>query len=235
MIRSTWRTTLLVFTVLALCQDAFAQAGSDTTIFKYPVIPAQADSLSDLIPPGWHVLQQVTGDLDGDGRSDVALILEFVDSVRHERLGGWSNTQPRILVVALGLTDDGLRLLTQSNSFILRADERGGIQGPHLELAFRKDTLQVGFQFVRGHSQYSFQLIEDQLVCVLEIDVNVHSGIFASHRIDLVKDRIHIKRGPIDSDEDDIDELRPLPSHPPFTIQSLREPFATEILPGVFL
>ncbi|MGI9412164.1 MAG: hypothetical protein ACR2PM_00745, partial [Hyphomicrobiales bacterium] len=45
---------------------------SGAATFTYPALPPEGASLSDLVPDGWSVKAQAEGDLNKDGRNDMA-------------------------------------------------------------------------------------------------------------------------------------------------------------------
>src|SRR5688572_4327878 len=72
----------------------------------YPALPRQAASAEGFVPAGWALESQVSGDLNGDGIADLALVLHEqnpANSVSHDALGEKPlDTNPRILAVAFG-------------------------------------------------------------------------------------------------------------------------------------
>lgn len=86
----------------------------------YPRLPAMAAEAGGFVPEGWQLERSVRGDLDADGRSDLALLLRMRDPrnvLRNQGLGEPRfDTNPRLLVVAfrdgaayrLALQDDAL-------------------------------------------------------------------------------------------------------------------------------
>src|SRR5882724_2087426 len=72
----------------------------------YPKLAIHAVSPDDFIPKGWNLESMKKGDLNGDGRIDIALVLHQNDprNVIHNKVGLGVNqydTNPRILAVAL--------------------------------------------------------------------------------------------------------------------------------------
>ncbi|MEM8743952.1 MAG: hypothetical protein AAGF14_04880 [Pseudomonadota bacterium] len=105
--------------------------------FAYPELPEQGSDISDWILPGWKARATEKGDLNKDGREDVALILERDAPAKHARGCGakrdTSAASPRILVLLLAQQGGGYRLSAADPNIVLRADE-GGIFGDPLEM-----------------------------------------------------------------------------------------------------
>lgn len=87
----------------------------------YPSLPAAVATRAELVPAGWTVEAEATGDLDGDRRPDLALVLQSEKpdlSPSGEPLVG-----PRMLVVAFG-TRKGYQRITVNHQLIPRASSR---------------------------------------------------------------------------------------------------------------
>ncbi len=85
---------------------AFAQDEDPDALLPAPTIQTQSATAEGFAPTGWSVLQKAVGDLDGDGRADLALIVQ--NDKQPEALSGFNQDGeegrkfwPRLLVVAL--------------------------------------------------------------------------------------------------------------------------------------
>lgn len=89
----------------------------------YPPLPARFAEAAAVTPKGWRVEHRVEGDLNGDRRPDLVLVLRQqnpANLVRNDGLGGDSlDTNPRRLVVGLA-RDGGYDLAVQNHTFIPR-------------------------------------------------------------------------------------------------------------------
>jgi len=114
-------TLALPFSLLLLApQDDLPQV-------RYPALVAEATSAKGFVPTGWTLESSATGDLDGDGKPDLAFALHMTDPanvVKNE--GGFCgetlDTNPRILAVALARPGGGYRLVVQNHSLVPRRD-----------------------------------------------------------------------------------------------------------------
>jgi hypothetical protein len=93
---------------------------------QYPVLLARAANAEGFVPSGWRLDQQAEGDLDGDGRADIAFVVRMTDPaniVRHNILGEDPfNTNPRMLGVAFAIPAGGYRLAIQDRTLIPRRE-----------------------------------------------------------------------------------------------------------------
>lgn len=113
--------------VIAAClSPALAQDDDGLPEVKYPVLPAHADRAQGFIPPGWRLERTRQGDLGGDGRKDLLLILRMQDPanrIANESAGGERfDSNPRMLAIAFADAAGGYRLLVQDHALIPRPD-----------------------------------------------------------------------------------------------------------------
>lgn len=112
--------------VLLLYPAAASAQGPVIPEVRYPALPAQAAAATGFVPPGWRLDQQAAGDLNGDGRADIAFVVRMNDAaniVRHNILGEDPfNTNPRMLGIAFATPDGGYRLALQDRTLIPRRE-----------------------------------------------------------------------------------------------------------------
>jgi hypothetical protein len=118
------RTLRMLFLCLALSPVAATAQEFDVTEVEYPILPATAAAAEGFVPRGWRIDAQAQGDLNGDGRSDLALVLRGTDPgnvVSNQSFGPANfDTNPRILAVALAERAGGYRLVEQNHRLIPR-------------------------------------------------------------------------------------------------------------------
>lgn len=89
-----------------------------------PTLPATASSAEGFVPRGWIIEARATGDLDGDGDADLAMVLRSANPaliISNDGMGEPSfNTNPRLLLVAFADTGGRLRLAVQNGDYIAR-------------------------------------------------------------------------------------------------------------------
>lgn len=144
---------------MMLCaQFSFAQK-----TFVFPKIKTQGSSVEQLTPPDWTIIDRVYGDLNNDTSDDLAVIFEYNKPIDETRVYGDNNTdiiketqKPRILAIFFKDKLTGaLKLSTQNNDFILRAEEGGKLGDPLQQIAIKDQQLYLRFQ---GGSEWRWEL-----------------------------------------------------------------------------
>lgn len=149
-IRHLMRLTLL-FILTILTNASYGQT------FTYPSIKLNAQRISDFVPVGWTVLDSAIGDLNKDGFNDVAIILQYKDSISLVNGPGETVlTKARILLILFKNPDTNkFSLVEESNSFILNHDN-SIMDDPYQGIAIDKGILKINFHlFYNMGSWYS--------------------------------------------------------------------------------
>lgn len=138
-----WSTPAL----LALIASAAATA-QDLPPVAYPTLPSEAASAEGFAPKGWKIEARADGDLDGDARADLALVLRLQDptNLLHEEMCEKPfDTNPRILAVLLAKPGGGYRLAVEDHALIPRREN--SCQVEHFAgLAIEQGALRVDFE-----------------------------------------------------------------------------------------
>ncbi len=148
------QTIITVIISLSICSPLLGQA------FQYPVIPNAGSGINGFKPDGWEITDTAFGDLNKDGRKDVALVLQYQDTVM-EILPPVTIAKPsipRILVIAFQRRDGGYSLATQNNLFLLRSKEIDvpGESGVGLSID-KKEVLHIHYILFHGDVEYKFR------------------------------------------------------------------------------
>ena len=118
-------------------------AGAGLPPVEYPPIAGRAADAAGFVPHGWRLEQEHRGDLDGDRREDLVLVLRMDDPAN--RIPGAAaaapgfDTNPRMLVAAFALPEGGYRRVLSDHELVPRphspmlddylgADEGGGVE-----------------------------------------------------------------------------------------------------------
>lgn len=140
--------------VLALLSATVA-AMAPTQAASPPAIPLTAVDTVGFVPAGWTLHAQAHGDLNRDGRDDLALVLQGTSPDRIIRnddgLGVPEyDTNPRILVVAFGEAGGFRRVLRQDDFIAIREE-------PTMDDPFAADGLMIARGTLRAdfHVWYS--------------------------------------------------------------------------------
>lgn len=147
----------------ALAAGAGAQP-IDPPPVTYPAIPQVAHSAKGLVPAGWKIVAQKNGDLNADGKADVALLLRMAskanvvpipDSKPAERF----DTNPYVMVVALADGSGRVQTKAVNHKLFARPDTPyDGDVDPNVDtLSIAKGVLVVAFEYLRGHATYRFR------------------------------------------------------------------------------
>lgn len=132
--------------LITLLLTALPAVGQELRIppVDYPVLPASATSAAGFVPAGWRIEQQLSGDLNGDKRDDLILVLRQQDPrniVEHDGFGiSPLDSNPRLLAIAWA-TQDGYALAAQNHTLITRHE------APNLSDVFEDGA---GVSIVRG-------------------------------------------------------------------------------------
>src|SRR5690606_4853520 len=114
--------------------------------FSYPSLNTKGKSITDFVPNGWTIFDSAHGDLNKDGLEDLALILQYKDSVtlvNNEE--DTVLTQPRILVILFkSHIDTSFELKEYSNSFVLKHDN-SAMDDPYQGTTIDKGILKIEF------------------------------------------------------------------------------------------
>jgi hypothetical protein len=108
----------------------FGSVAAEPTIpaASYPALVKHAGSVEGFVPTEWRIEIQKMGDLNGDGRDDVALVLRAMDDgniIDMREQGGPENfdANPRILMVAFANATGGYDLVLENHTLIARTTE----------------------------------------------------------------------------------------------------------------
>jgi len=109
----------------------------------HPRIPNTGKSSEDFVPAGWTILKEAQGDLNGDGKSDAALVLASEDE---ENAGADQEIPKRVLIILMNQPGGLLKLSAMSDSIIL-CKECGGVFGD----SFSDVTIERGTVVVKHY------------------------------------------------------------------------------------
>jgi hypothetical protein len=132
-----FRHLFALFFALSCFQSGSIYAQQD---LKIPALSKNGKTLADFVPRGWSVKARAEGDLNKDGRNDVAAILIFDgENSGKEKFEDY----PRLLVFLLRQPDDTLQLSAASDQVIL-GKNMGGVYGdPFQSLKIEHGTVVV--------------------------------------------------------------------------------------------
>lgn len=132
----------------AAADTDYAEEGTIPDV-TYPAIAERGAAAKDFVPQGWTIETEQKGDLNKDGRPDLALVVRMNDPANVLVNSGMGdspfNTNPRILVVGFGQTDGSYRRVVANHAFIPRRDNP--VQADFYSgLSIKQGLLRVDFE-----------------------------------------------------------------------------------------
>jgi hypothetical protein len=228
-----WKLALAV--LLLLCGPALAADDGEPVIppVAYPALVRHALSVEGFLPMEWRIEIQKSGDLNGDGRDDFALVLRAMDDsnvIDMRGRGGPENfdTNPRILMVALADAAGGYDLALENHTLIARVTEPSGqdpldpngVQAGGIEI--KNGTLRVTLGYFGGNMgrntfTFRFEMSGFRLIGFDSVDVERNSGKMNDVSINYLTQRMKRNTGHISDDKDKV-TWKTLPQKPQLTI-----------------
>lgn len=208
----------IVLSVVALLAGLSCASAQELAIpaVTYPALPRQAASAEGFVPPGWRLEAQVKGDLDGDGKADLALVLHATDPknvIANDGLGeNPLDTNPRILAVAFARTA-GYELVLENHALIPRRtdpvldDPFDSVAASGLEVARGALRMRLGVFASAGSwsmstiaTTFRWQNGRFELIGYDRTETNRGSGKIKGLSINYLTRRAKHTRGTIESD-----------------------------------
>jgi len=163
---------------------------------SYPQIIARGKTVEAFVPRGWTVESRATGDLNGDGRPDVAMLLHDADpkNVIDGRPANGPehfDTNPYMLVVLLASAEGGYDLALQNHTFVGRPEYPVN-QGR--DVAINRGALIVGFVVSWGaqdfEPRFRFRLQDKHLMLIGYDYIGAAHGEYLSMGVNMLTGRV---------------------------------------------
>lgn len=149
-------------------------------------LPQHAPSLQGFASKGWSVEASATGDLNGDGKPDMALVLKDAKGAR---------------VLAVGFGGAGGYDLKAQNSKLLPVGDSDPQQTFHKSgLGIKGRVLNLRIDYLRGNSTYSFRFQNGHFELIGYEVVGVAGGMMEEDSYNFSTGRMWRRTGPIDKD-----------------------------------
>jgi hypothetical protein len=180
--------------------------------FRFPQLDTFQSGAAVAAPQGWFVKSKASGDLDGDGKSDIALVFEYHKAIEETRPDSSANTgAPRMLAVYLYQpAARTYRLLLQNNTFIPRYGEGGMDPEPFDGVDIREKRLLINIEFLRGYIRYKFRYQQGDLFLIGGDAGGASGGRVSAFSANFLTGRAKVEEGPVDADKLDVKWL-PIP------------------------
>jgi len=203
--------------LVSFATPAFAEDG-DLAVppVSYPALVQHASTAEGFVPAGWRIESHASGDLNGDGRADVVLVLRGNDprNVIDARAQGGPekfDTNPRLLAVAFAAAAGGYDLVLENHTLVARTIEpstqdpldANGVQPGAVEI--KHGTLQVTLGYFggdMGRKTYTFRARNGRLELIGfdSVDVQRSSGATEETSVNFATRRMKHSAGSISDD-----------------------------------
>lgn len=222
----------------ALAAGSFPAQAQDLPPAVIPPIVARAPDAEGFVPRGWRLEQRARGDLDADGRSDLALLLRGDDPAL--RIAGRMcddpfDTNPRIFVVALARPDGGYRRVVANARLVPRRDnpcavdwiEEGALGIGRGGVSLHLYRMMSAGGWASGTTRFTFRWRENalRLIGFDYTHVARNSGETAGIGINYLTRRVRTETGRIDGDSGQVRWSRLAPA-PLLTIDQIGDGLA---------
>lgn len=181
----------------------------------YPRLPASAATAQGFVPKGWAIESRAEGDIDGDSRADLALVLRSRDPaniVKPDMCGEKLDTNPWILAVLLANGGGGYRLAVANHALIPRRENACNLD--HLAaIAVERGALRMDFERMMsaggwdmGTTTFKWRWRDGalRLVGFDYSNVSRNTGATGGISINYPTGRVKISKGNISSDRDKV-------------------------------
>ncbi len=213
---------LAVLNVLISAQTVFAQQKPVVQLAK------TGAAISNFVPKNYKVLQTATGDLNKDGRPDVAVVME-------------NKEKHRILFLLFANENKTYTLKAQNEKIIMHADEGGMLGDPFGvgSLDITKNVLTISFEgggSGRWNLSYKFRFKNNdfQLIGATSTNTSPQSEDIETYDFNFSTQKMQHTKGKMDSDKNDIEKWTKI-NIPMKTLKTMQHPYDWEIMKGVFI
>ena len=215
---------LLAFFLLLATPSVVAAQEGELPPVQFPSLPDRAADAAGFVPAGWRLEASASGDLDEDGRSDLALVLRMTDPrniIANEGglCGETLDTNPRMIAVALASRSGGYHLGVENGELIPRrnnacAEDPFGapdhIVIEHKTVRIYLERLMSAGGWDAGTTSFSFRWADGdlQLIGFDYSNVQRNTGALSLLSINYLTGRAKITQGRIDSDDETVRWVR---------------------------
>lgn len=246
-----FRTATIVLT-LAFASQAFAETEFDPEhlpAVTYPKLAAHAAAPEGFVPAGWKIERKVPGDLNGDKRPDLVLVLRQTSAknILHNASFGPAafDTNPRVLAAAVASASGGFDLVLANHTLLPRPDnpsaedylDPNGVQGGDVEIKRGLLRITLG-SFMSaggwdmGHRTYTFRLRANRFEAIGIDSVNVDrgSGAMMELSVNTLTGRAKTTTSSISDDGPGKSSWKTWPGHTPPTLEQIGDGLAYDPL-----
>ena len=187
---------------LILILAALATVQADTPSIDYPSLPDLASSAKGFLSPGWVLASKAEGDLNRDGRADLALALWTEQATNATSPQELRDSPPYRLVVAFGQPGGGYRLITDNKTLIEPAGFSLRYEDPLGDGSLRivRGSLEISRELLRGHYRYRFRWSDNAFRLIGYENAESNGGCITVTSINYLTKRAKLEAMPIGDD-----------------------------------
>jgi hypothetical protein len=211
------------------------------------ILPNNGETLENLIPNNWKLLDSTSGDLNKDGISDLVFAIQKTDRKNIELNDGLGtdtvDLNPRILAIYFGTKTEGFNKKIVSEHFIILRDSPT-MDEPFEGFSINKNgILDINFRFwfsagswSMSNHKYRFRFQNNEFVLIGYDSNEAHraSGETTDYSINFLTKKMKISKGNFSNDEAESVEWKKFHLENPLTLKSIKKPFELEFN-GIYL
>lgn len=240
--------TILIFLKLGLVR------AQPVNLFAFPLINNQGQTISSFVPERWAILDSTSGDLNGDHKTDIALVIQSKDSLitfthleqQGEEFVEINKSEKYLRRLLLILHKDPLtdiyNLAEQSNTIILSNDDRT-MEDPFEDIKIDNGILKISYVAKSKDvdngitSTYSF-LYQNEQYRLVEVERNIWSEfppMLENSKFDLVNQTWSVTKGDPNRGQKPKTIWKDLNNLEIQTIKTFMRPYTWHVTENIFL
>lgn len=214
---------------------------------KLMTLKENGNSIEDIIPKNWKILDSKLGDLNQDGISDLIFAIQNTDKLNIELNDGLGtdtiDLNPRILGIYFGTKSGTYKQKLVSKDFIILRNS------PTMDEPFEgfeinnEGVLEINFWFwysagswsMSNHKyKFRFQNNEFELIGYNSYESHRSTGETTDYSINFLTKKMKITKGNFSNDNPESVEWKKFELDSPITIKTIKKPFELEF-EGIYL
>ena len=216
-----FRLRATVLAAVAALLIANAEAG-EPRAGPVPALPRQAATAEGFVPAKWRLEAQASGDLNGDGVADLALVVAASEDATT------ATPRPRTLAVATGRPGGGYVLAAKNHALIppeagndaddpINGIASGGVKIRNGALVVSLGRFSSMGSWEMGTSSFTFRYRNGRLMLTGydDLSVNRGSGAISETSVNYLTRRVRHKQGTTETDRETVSWSRLRPGPPP--------------------
>lgn len=196
----------------------------------FPRLPPAATSEATIVPTGWKIAERDSGDLNGDGKPDLVLLLKMDNRANILAIPDSSppatfDTNPFLLTIAFADDAGGYRVAASTHRIFRRPDTPYSGDVPPGEgdsVRVERGTLLLGNEYLRGHDSFRFRWNGSTFRLIGYDTSGASGGCIETISINYLTGKVRWEDTPISKDKG-VAVARSLKPGPAITLESFDE------------